>query len=248
MNKELYSCAEDFVKAMQKYGHEWSYEGVEDLLCEYTPAQYKIGYGATRVAIIPKHYSQYVLKFNFDSVWCSDKGDSSPSMDYNATEAEIYKRAVDKELDCLFAKVEAGGFVDGIPCVLQERVDNVGNVNPVKAWETLSKHGISCDSYEDLGMSAELAGVIVENYGEDVYYEFCRFCEDNRINDIHNQNWGYIDGAPVILDYAGYHENSYSSDEDSYYSADVGSGDGSWNGYGWSPSYPGSDSFSSIEK
>jgi hypothetical protein len=248
MNKELYSCAEDFVKVMQ--GYEWSYEGVDDLLSNYIPAQYKIGYGATRVAIIPR-CSPYVLKFNFDSVWCSDKGDGEPSMDYNATEIEIYNRAMDKGLDCLFAKVEAGGFVDGIPCVLQERVDNIGGIGTgvsLKAWKTLNKHKISSDSYEDLGMSMELAGEIVENYGEDVYYEFCRFCEDNRINDIHNQNWGYIDGAPVVLDYAGYHENSYSSDSDSYYSADVGSGDGSWNDYGWSSPYSGSGGFSSTEK
>lgn len=61
-----------------------------------------------------------------------------------------------------------------------------------------------CNSmyYDDLDRN--WLSMVISLYGK----RFCRSLEqwskENRVNDLHNANIGYINGKPVILDYSGY--------------------------------------------
>ena len=43
----------------------------------------------------------------------------------------------------------------------------------------------------------------IQYYGEDLTKKFYNFCYNTGIDDIHCGNYGYLNGAPVIFDYAG---------------------------------------------
>ena len=43
-------------------------------------------------------------------------------------------------------------------------------------------------------------------YGKQFFKKLCKFFEDNYIDDLHANNVGWLNGKPIILDYAGYHE------------------------------------------
>ena len=67
-----------------------------------------------------------------------------------------------------------------------------------------NEYSIIDDMLCSLGIAAELFGAIIDFYGEDVALDFLIFCFENTINDLHNRNWGFLDGRPVIFDFAGY--------------------------------------------
>ena len=67
-----------------------------------------------------------------------------------------------------------------------------------------NKYSIIDDMLCSLGIAAELFGAIIDFYGEDVALDFLIFCFENTVNDLHNWNWGFLDGRPVIFDFAGY--------------------------------------------
>jgi len=62
---------------------------------------------------------------------------------------------------------------------------------------------IRCGMYYD-GLDRNWLSMVISLYGK----RFCRSLEqwskENRVNDLHNANIGYVKGKPVILDYSGY--------------------------------------------
>lgn len=46
-------------------------------------------------------------------------------------------------------------------------------------------------------------------YGKQFFKKLCVFFEENDIKDLHANNVGWLNGKPIILDYAGYHENDW---------------------------------------
>jgi hypothetical protein len=46
-------------------------------------------------------------------------------------------------------------------------------------------------------------------YGKQFFKKLCLFFEENEIKDLHSNNVGWLKGKPIILDYAGYHENDW---------------------------------------
>ena len=67
-----------------------------------------------------------------------------------------------------------------------------------------NEYSIIDDMLCSLRITAELFGAIIDFYGEDVALDFLIFCFENTVNDLHNWNWGFLDGRPVIFDFAGY--------------------------------------------
>lgn len=53
-------------------------------------------------------------------------------------------------------------------------------------------------------ISISLFGAIIDFYGEEIALDFLIFCFENTINDLHDWNWGFLDGRPIIFDFAGY--------------------------------------------
>ena len=46
-------------------------------------------------------------------------------------------------------------------------------------------------------------------YGKQFFKKLCLFLVENAICDLHQSNVGWLNGKPIILDYAGYHENDW---------------------------------------
>lgn len=51
-----------------------------------------------------------------------------------------------------------------------------------------------------------LAVDFIDFYGVGAFYALSDFLREHRVNDLHYGNAGIIDGKPVLIDYAGYHD------------------------------------------
>lgn len=49
------------------------------------------------------------------------------------------------------------------------------------------------------------AKMVINLYGKKVAKALCEFVQENGINDLHNENIGYKNNRPVILDFSGYY-------------------------------------------
>jgi hypothetical protein len=41
-------------------------------------------------------------------------------------------------------------------------------------------------------------------YGKRAVKEFCEFVIEERINDLHESNVGFLNGKPILIDFCGY--------------------------------------------
>ena len=50
--------------------------------------------------------------------------------------------------------------------------------------------------------------LLMEQLGRKSTKIFWDFCDDNNINDLHEENWGFRGNKLVLVDYSGYHGES----------------------------------------
>lgn len=135
-------------------------------------------------------------------------------------EVQIYEKAMREGLQFFFPPTELFATINNIKFVRQEKIDNaVCQISPaeekkyVHQSRTASDHICEkiqkCfDKVADGNYTRTLdktwAKMALVFYGKKAVKSLCNFVIENGINDLHENNIGYKNGRPVILDFSGY--------------------------------------------
>lgn len=171
-------------------------------------------------------YSKYVLYFNdYPFVLKMDSIDSDGNRGGECErEVELYEKAVGLGLEKFFPKTELFCYLGDVPIVIQEKVDFADcNIPSAKAYEIeriarSALHQKLCYKIMDYlrenadfrvrNISSRWLSACVRLYGKKTVFELEKFIIDNRINDLHGNNVGWLNSKPVILDFSGYWRSS----------------------------------------
>lgn len=172
----------------------------------------KVYSGASKMVLLFPG-DDFVVKYSSDRD--GDKGDCDEAMD----EWTLYTLACEEGLGHLFPTTEYLFTINGINFVAQQKIDFSAYNAPVakerayhKIARTVSRKHLE-RATEELGKGSERyrrevnslwAGMIISLYGKEVCKRLCAFIQTHGINDLHEENVGYLHDRPVILDFSGY--------------------------------------------
>lgn len=172
-----------------------------------SPVKWSSEAGVSKVVIIPSE-GEYVIKIDLDSY----DGGIEFSESYSDTETRYSFLAEKAGLGDVFVKTFYWGDYLGRSVYLQEKVefdylrreryDGIASKTLEKLSNKSEKARKKCE------MSAALTSALYNYYGEEKFEAILSFLLENRINDLHNGNWGFIGERPVIFDYSGFYEGS----------------------------------------
>jgi hypothetical protein len=158
--------------------------------------------GASKCCLVSND-KKYVIKW-------SKEFDYSDAED----ECEIYKKAIEKGIAFLFPQTEILCRINGFAIVIQEQVDYAfGDMD----WKEIDNLKHQCRT-----VSNKLITKIENNiyrsripivwlkalvciYGKKITKSFEEFTNEQKINDLHCGNVGFLNGKPIVLDFSGYH-------------------------------------------
>lgn len=161
-----------------------------------------VNYGATKYCLIDNQ-GDYVIKWDKDTSY----GDTEK-------EYEVYQKAIEKGIAFLFPQTEILCRINGVAIVLQRKVDySCGNMS-YKQEDALN--------YQCRTVKIEMVQKVDRNiyrsrvpnlwiksliciYGKKITKLFEEFTHEQKINDLHSNNVGYLNGKPIVLDFSGYH-------------------------------------------
>lgn len=177
--------------------------------------------GVTKVVLYPLQDSNKVVKIPFqghmenlysgeEKTFCPFNGALYPVYwDYCRTEAEIYIKAVEANLEKFFAKTEFIGYVNGFPVYTQTKVNIFIDIYEEDDYsqELRNKTKTTCASLNARCFDACWIADFLDYYGEEAFKKLDMFLKEYGIQDLHRGNLGYLsNGAPVIVDYSDYCE------------------------------------------
>ena len=155
--------------------------------------------GATKICLIPED-GDFVFKINIIDV-CKD---------YCEYEADNYQEAVKAGKDRYFLETKYFKTLNecGVcfPIYIQPKIDEISSEIDSESDEEINIPSSYCSSPAAWRMSPTWIYNFIEMYGKDEYFNLLEFCDKAGINDLHSGNIGYVNGCPVIFDYAGYFE------------------------------------------
>lgn len=128
--------------------------------------------------------------------------------DYCNLESKLYQEAVNRGLGAYFAEEALLGYIGDHPVYYQTRctildVERYGDEYEKKTSrsETVcSKLNIEC--FNSLWIADFL-----DVYGEDELKRLWEFLQEFHISDLRDCNVGYLDDAPILIDYSGFRED-----------------------------------------
>lgn len=172
---EEYTDGLTYEEAMEKYGEDWSDRPKEYYLDPFYGAQ-------------GRHNS-----------W-----------DYCAVEAELYAEAVTEGLEFLFAETQCIGTANGWPIYAQTRVEIFAFADPedenrdFPSEQELEQADNLRGQKDSLYCSKVWIAELIRAYDLDTYHCLSAFCERFNIGDFHDENIGYLNSLPVLVDYSSY--------------------------------------------
>lgn len=203
MNPEQYRDLADKVlaemnrMALPKRANRWQ---VEDLACALGC---HFDNGATRHALIFLD-RRVVIKFPYFN---------SVVTDYCALEVEKYKSAEHYGVQKILLPIFYMGTSDnGIPIYVQQMYSTSEDGLPWRSAQAIDRKVAKLDSglisrirngcaYRPPNRWVRRATQI---YGKKFMRSFERWSREQRVNDLHDENVGYLKKQPIIIDYAGY--------------------------------------------
>jgi hypothetical protein len=126
--------------------------------------------------------------------------------DYCESEVEYYKRAEEIEIQGFFAKTWCIGSVNGHPIYAQVRAEMFEGSTSTREYPSLKAKVVEeyCDSHNIYCFNDWWLSDFVDFFGENALLKLDAFLEKYGIEDLHDGNLGYVEGVPVLVDYAGY--------------------------------------------
>ena len=100
-----------------------------------------------------------------------------------------------------------------VPLYAYHRIDDYGIIGPDHPSEK-DKQFVNTHKSPLSERNKAVAYEFMENYGAEEYQRLTDFLVEEQINDIHSGNVGFDEGKFVLIDYAGYHDEEYESEEE----------------------------------
>lgn len=190
---------------------------------------YNYAYGATKLAIIPiTEEKDYVIKIPYTGSYQFEEGyynslnyyipskdtywefyggeEEERPWDYCANEVKRYKTAEERGFANCFAKTELLGYVNNYPIYIQEKCITFSDCKNKHhhSKEEISKTSKFCNYF---GINPSWLTDFRLYYSEKFLLQFINFIQDmNWDDDLRNDNIGYINNRPVLIDYSGFLE------------------------------------------
>ena len=189
------------------------------LLEMFDSFSFTIACGATKCVIIFNE-KNYVIKIPFRGTceginyWPYECADSiKTSWDYCAVEVERYKKAKKYKLNSYLAKTIYIGTINNYPIYIQKKCitfDSVQNLFDKSCFSPFDKQkclNIIEKYYQPYKINLYWLIDFMKCYGENQLISFLHFLSINEWDDdLRNENIGYINNYPVLIDYSGFWE------------------------------------------
>ena len=192
----LYAESNLFNTFINYFGDEENYCWSEEWESGET---YELLAGASRFVVVFYDFD-YVVKFDYSN-WAD-------SENYNNKEMRISYYAECEGISDFFAETWYGGEFRGMPFTLMKKADT--NCTKICSDASSNYYVSEQKNYDeqsgcfDLEEIEFMVNLFRNYYSEEKVIDFLDFCIDNGISDIYENNVGYINGLPVLIDYAGY--------------------------------------------
>ena len=172
----------------------WAYD-------DFCDGDIRVVSGATRLCVILRN-EDYVLKIPFYM---------KSGTNYCMREVDVYDDAKARGLDMFLAETAYLMDYMGAECYLMKKAKTCDEYDGDIFESTLRVSGYSdeeIEEYYDSTYEERAKQIFLCSYSsyEEEIYEFFDFLAMSCISDLHHMNIGFINGAPVIIDYAGYDE------------------------------------------
>lgn len=135
-------------------------------------------------------------------------------------EVELYEKAVELGLEKFFPRTKLFCCLGNVPIIIQEKVDFADCNIPSEKYHKIERIA-RCEFHDKLchkimnylrenadfrvrNISSRWLSACVRLYGKKTVFELEEFIINNRINDLHGNNVGWLNSKPVILDFSGY--------------------------------------------
>lgn len=161
----------------------------------------KVASGHTKIVLINPN-SDMVIKF-----WRRE----NVRYDYCTREAKIYQKAVKWGIQELFAPTVKGGYIDKkVPYYTQPKIEKFGyrlSRGDMAIHHPVVQRKVSAilENFGYYSCSCDWFAYVLKSYGEVTLIKLVRFLKDNKINDLRDENVGFKDGKPILIDYSGFH-------------------------------------------
>lgn len=171
--------------------------------------------GATKCVIVFTNRN-YVIKIPFAGSWegseyweysCADS--NFTEWDYCAVEVERYKKAKKYNFNNYFAKTIYIGLSNNYPIYIQKKCIIFENTTPVIFSPLVKQRCVRIIEkfYTKYKINTNWLIDFMLAYGENQLISFLQFLNNNKWDDdLRNENIGYINSYPVLVDYSGFSE------------------------------------------
>ena len=172
--------------------------------------------GATKGILIFPDFG-FVIKIPF--IFCDGDEmcgaqDGVNAWDYCSQEVCRYEMAEEEGFGDIFLETDLLGEVNNHPIYIQPYVEVLSKIDGSE-YDSKHRSGTDMDrtfvkeiddaeNYDTLNSMWE-ADLLVR-YGIEKFKSFKKYIKDNWINDLRDENIGYIGKNPVLIDYAGFNE------------------------------------------
>lgn len=127
--------------------------------------------------------------------------DTEDRWNYCELECRLYQAAIEQDVARYFAEEYYLGKIKNHPVYYQKRVTFSQKEYSKERTRSTSER---CRELEVPCFDAEWITDFFDAYGEEEFIRLSNFLSDYGIYDLHSGNLGYLNGLPIILDYASY--------------------------------------------
>ena len=130
------------------------------------------------------------------------------SWDYCNLESKLYQEAVKQGLGAYFAEEALLGYIGDHPVYYQTRckVLEVDFDDDEEYDRKVSKSKTICDKLNIDCFNPFWIADFLDAYGAEELKRLYEFLQEFHITDLRDCNVGYLDGAPILIDYSGFRE------------------------------------------
>lgn len=127
--------------------------------------------------------------------------------DYCATEVKRYRLAREKGFEKFFARTFFYTTINGYPIYLQEKCNVLSKNRKDHTFSKEERRRTSSIEMADIAINIDWLTAFRLQYGEQKLIEFSDFIKTlNWDDDLRDENVGYLNNKPVLIDYSGFME------------------------------------------
>lgn len=218
-NKDYLIAAREYIRTIgyENLRHSYSHSKTkEKLLSISKDSPFEIKFGATKLVLISKNTDiKKVIKLPFFHQEDGHKLNGAQNSlglisDYCQTEVDIFQKAAYVGLDEVFLETQKiGAYNKELNIYIQDKVDQIGIPDNYMNRLSCSKEESSylsyySSNYGSVDLDTSFISILYDYYGKDFCDGIFSFILEENIYDLHDENYGFKDGRPVIFDYSGY--------------------------------------------